>query len=222
MASSLFPAADRRKLNDSDSRRRLRSVQGKRKSVLVWFLVFVIVLMFVTHSTARSGAPFHEYLEWLGIALVGFCILGRMWCSIYISGNKREVIVDKGPYSVTRNPLYLFSAAGAAGVGLTSGSIVVGLLFAVITLAVFHVVVRSEESFLRTEFPETYEAYAARVPRWLPRMANWQDADWVRTRPANIVTTFRDSCWFLLAFPVFELIEYLQDIGFVSVLIVLP
>ncbi len=197
-------------------------MQSKRKSLLFWLVVFVTIQMFVTHSTTPSGAPFHEYLEWIGVALIAFCIIGRTWCSIYISGNKREVIVDKGPYSVTRNPLYLFSAAGAAGVGLTSGSIVVGFIFAAITLAVFHVVVRSEEAFLRTEFPQTYEDYAAHVPRWLPRMTNWQNADWVRTRPANIVTTFRDLLWFLLAFPVFELMEYFQDTGLVSVLIELP
>ena len=44
----------------------------------------------------------------IGIALVGISSLGRMWCSLYIAGDKDESLMTQSPYSACRNPLYFF------------------------------------------------------------------------------------------------------------------
>ena len=65
----------------------------------------------------------HELIEMTGIGLVIICIAGRMWSCLYIGSRKNRELVTTGPYSITRNPLYLFSTIGAAGIGLMFGSI---------------------------------------------------------------------------------------------------
>ena len=41
--------------------------------------------------------------------MILICILGRTWATLYIGGQKQRELVTKGPYSVVRNPLYLFT-----------------------------------------------------------------------------------------------------------------
>ena len=200
----------------------LQRVQKRRKLAIAAILATAVVLILFTHSRALSESGWHEAIDILGAAAIVLCILGRTWSSIYIAGSKRVRVVDTGPYSLTRNPLYVFSVIGALGVGLTTGSVVLGAALGLVTFLVFHMVILSEETFLRTQFGGDYADYAARVPRWLPKFSAWRGEEWVRTRPANILITFRDSCLFLLAVPAFEGIEYLQDIGTLPVLLVLP
>src|SRR3954469_5447769 len=55
----------------------------------------------------------------LGFALVTTATLRRLWSLAFISGHKNASLVQDGPYSCTRNPLYFFSAIGALGLGIT-------------------------------------------------------------------------------------------------------
>ena len=104
-----------------------------------------------------------------------------------------------------RNPLYLFTSIGAAGIGAQTGSVLLALLFAAGSLAVFQVVSRREEAFLAATFPADFADYAARVARFWPRLSLWQEADELRVKPHLVRRTFLDACLFLLAVPVADL-----------------
>lgn len=52
----------------------------------------------------------------LGLLLVGVATVGRLWCSLYISGHENSELITTGPYSLSRNPLYFFSLPGFAGI----------------------------------------------------------------------------------------------------------
>lgn len=79
---------------------------------------------------------------------------------------KNAVLTTSGPYSYTRNPLYLGSIIIGAGFAVAALNwwIVLGLF--VLFLAIYVPVVKSEEAFLRAQFPE-YDEYARRVPRFI-------------------------------------------------------
>src|SRR5579885_2718039 len=81
---------------------------------------------------------------------------------------KNEALATSGPYSYTRNPLYLGSILIAIGFAVAARSVWVWIVLAVFFSAVYIPVIRDEEAFLRSKFPD-FELYARRVPRILPR-----------------------------------------------------
>ncbi|WP_292067874.1 methyltransferase family protein [Brevundimonas sp. UBA7664] len=196
-------------------------VQRIRKGVLLIGIVVAVGVAGVSR-TIGGHTPFHEYLEDFGLAAITVCIVGRAWCSLYIGGRKKAEIVDRGPYSISRNPLYMFSFMGAFGIGARTGSIALACACLLIAVIVFRSTVSREERWLRATFGEIYAAYAARTPRFWPNVSRWRDPDVLEVRPGFFLTTLRDGLVFLLAVPVFESVEYAQTAGWVAALIRLP
>lgn len=199
----------------------LGRVQKIRKAVMGLGILAVLAVAVLTQS-AWGGGEFHELVEAFGLALIALCIVGRAWCSLYIGGRKKAEIVDRGPYSISRNPLYVFSFIGAFGVGAQTGSVTLALLFLAVTFAVFWFTVRREEAWLTEAFGAPYLAYVARTPRFGPDFSKWKDEGTLEIRPRFFLTTLRDGLVFLLAVPLFESIEKLQSIGWLAPLLHLP
>ncbi|BCJ92004.1 sodium:proton antiporter [Terrihabitans soli] len=192
----------------------LRLVQRLRKAALLILAVAAIaVLPFV--GSAWSEAV-HDGLETFGIGLMIVAITGRAWCSLYIGGRKLRALVTTGPYSVSRNPLYLFTFIGVFGLGLQTGAVLPAAVLACLTVAVFATVVPYEELALRGIFGPEYITYCARVPRYWPRFSTWQDSKRLEVEPATIVRTVADALPLLLAYPVMEAFEYLQNAGLID------
>ena len=74
-------------------------------------------------------------IEWFGIFAIILCIFGRTWTSLYIGGRKNRALLTKGPYSVVRNPLYVFSILGAAGAGAQLGSVISSVIIGLLVTA---------------------------------------------------------------------------------------
>jgi protein-S-isoprenylcysteine O-methyltransferase Ste14 len=81
---------------------------------------------------------------------------------------KNEDLATSGPYSYTRNPLYLGSILIGIGFALAARSFWIWVLLVAMFIAIYVPVIRSEEAFLRSKFPD-FELYARRVPRLAPR-----------------------------------------------------
>jgi protein-S-isoprenylcysteine O-methyltransferase Ste14 len=195
-------------------------VQTIRKIVLL-FAVATIGALFV-FGTSRWPQYWHERIEWVGLGLIFVCISGRTWCSLYIGGRKTSELVRLGPYSVSRNPLYVFSILGAIGVGAQFGGVLVAVLAGVFAWIVHVLVVMQEERLLLAEHGDRYRAYIADVPRFLPRFSRWRDVELLEVRPRAVVTTFFDACFFLAAVPIAEFFEYFQQTGAIHTLLTLP
>lgn len=195
-------------------------VQATRKTVLKVSGLVCLALLLVAGPWWGHGV--HRYMEAVGIYLVVLCILGRTLCSVYISGHKNTQIIDTGPYSVSRNPLYVFSFIGAVGVGAMFGSIVISVLFGAITWIVQRVVVAKEEAFLLSIHGSTYRDYIKRVPRFWPDFSIWKSDETIEVRTRGVLRSFVDASLFLFAIPIIEVLEYLKETGIMPVMFELP
>lgn len=200
----------------------LVGLQRTRKAVLLGGILLCIGFLLFGTSSWPGGTFMHETIEWIGIMLILIAIVGRTWCALYIGGRKAQVLTDSGPYSICRNPLYVFSILGGAGTGAQLGSIVMALVAGLTTWFVFLLVVRKEEEALVTLLGPAYEAYVQRVPRFIPNFSLWRDVESITVRPSLIVMTFLDALVFSLSIPLAEGIEYLHEQGFLLALVQLP
>lgn len=131
--------------------RRMRVPLGFVLAVLYWWLAHPALWSILCGS---------------GIAAAGLGV--RAYASGYV--RKNESLTTTGPYALTRNPLYLGSIIMAAGFAVTARSWLVLVLLCVMFFAVYLPVIRGEEAYLRSQFPEFAE-YERKVPRLLPRLA---------------------------------------------------
>lgn len=200
----------------------IADVQIVRKIVLVIAILIGILLFALTDARLQSGTFAYEMIKWSGIVAIVVCILGRTWCSLYISGRKIEQFVTVGPYSVSRNPLYFFSILGAAGAGAQLGSVLSCVFFGLLAWIVFYVVILQEERLMAERYGAEYAAYLASVPRLLPNPRLWRDLPTLTVMPPKVLRTFADAMLFLLVVPLAEGLGRLQDIGVLPVLLRLP
>jgi protein-S-isoprenylcysteine O-methyltransferase Ste14 len=194
----------------------LARYQAVRRAILAVIIVIAFTMMIFGGSV--HDELMHEYIETLGLLLILVGIGGRLWATLYIGGRKSAVVVSTGPYSITRNPLYLFSSIAAAGVGAQTGSYVVACSSMVLCAAVFHLVARREEQFLSATLGGEYLSYLQRVPRFLPNPLIYRDDAEVTFQTGKLRVTFVDGLVFLAAIPVLEAIEIAQESGAVPIL----
>lgn len=206
----------------SQPRFSLATMQLIRKVVLFFFAAGGLFIAVFADSTWPDGSIEHEGIELAGFFLIAFCIVGRTWCSLYIGGLKNKSLIDAGPYSITRNPLYVFSVIGAIGVGAQLGSVVIAILAGIVTWAVFYILIFSEERHLRDRFGASFRNYMVRVPRFFPNFRLWRDMESLTIKPGIVRATFIDACVFLLSIPICEGFDHLHDIGVVPVLFNVP
>ncbi|MFZ0663454.1 MAG: isoprenylcysteine carboxylmethyltransferase family protein [Acidobacteriaceae bacterium] len=107
--------------------------------------------------------------EFLAVSLA--LVVPGLWMRGYASGyvKKNAEVTMTGPYAFTRNPLYLGSMLIAFGFALAARGLWIAVALAVLFAVIYIPVIRSEEAFLRSRFAG-YDAYAAKVPRLLPRL----------------------------------------------------
>ena len=107
-----------------------------------------------------------------GSVIAGIGILIRAWAAGHI--HKFEKLTVTGPYSFTRNPLYLGSFFLAAGFAVASGVWWLALIVAVLYLCIYFPVIRVEEGDLRGRFGSEFDEFTSNVPMFFPRLFPWK------------------------------------------------
>jgi len=207
---------------DRQARGALSRYQAMRRLVLAALVLLLLALLLFGQSVFPPETVMHEGIEMFGVLLIFLGIVGRLWSTLYIGGRKSEEVVTGGPYSITRNPLYVFSSLAAAGVGAQMGSFVAMIGFGLICAVAFHVVILREERFLKAAMGAPYEAYLKRVPRFWPRLSLYQEGNTGSFRPRLLLNTLLDGLVFLVAMPFFESIDAAQLSGVLPVLFRIP
>ncbi len=78
-----------------------------------------------------------------------------------------DALITQGPFAWSRNPIYLAEALMLAGLGLAGPEAWPLVLAPVFMAAVWHLAISREEAHLAARFGQAWEAYRARVRRWL-------------------------------------------------------
>jgi protein-S-isoprenylcysteine O-methyltransferase Ste14 len=186
----------------------------------IFTAAFFLVVLAV--ESAHEGTLLSTLLFLIGLALVGAATVGRLWCSLYISGRKNTALITTGPYSLSRNPLYFFSLLGFAGIGFASETVTLGIVLAVAMLVSYPTVIRREEAVLRERFGTEFEAYCARVPRFLPNLSGYVEPEVYTVNPRLFRRTMLDVVWFIWFVGILEFVEALHEYHYLKPLFHLP
>lgn len=76
-------------------------------------------------------------------------------------------IETRGPYRVSRNPMYLGFLGICIGLGIAFDNLWIILLSPAVPILLTALVIKPEERYLEQKFGEEYVAYRNRVRRWL-------------------------------------------------------
>jgi protein-S-isoprenylcysteine O-methyltransferase Ste14 len=187
-----------------------------------WLVIAIWPALALSSPPASRPEWILEAAESIGVLCLVVCLVGRAWAAIYVAGRKNHELVTAGPYSLVRNPLYLFSFVGVIGIGLISGMATLIVLPAAAFALFYRIVVRREEAYLVRLHGARFADYARTVPRWIPNPFIWRDVPKLEVQPRLIAIHLRDSGLFFLAYVFFETCELLQSYGAIPVLLHLP
>ena len=181
------------------------------------FLPLIVLAVFVRPSwTVESSAAF--YIEFAGYLLLLAGLTIRIWCTFYIAGLKSKQLVTQGPYSISRNPLYIGTFLLAIGAGLCFENLLMLGFCGVIIVPVHAIVARREEAHLGARFGEQYQVYEKRVPRYWPRFSNYESPSSVMVSIRAIRRIAVDTVGVLLIPEIEDLLEMLHHEGVLPVL----
>ena len=174
---------------------------AKRLRLPLGFLLGITYLLFARPTPLTLGVGGV-------IALIGVVI--RAWASGYL--RKNDGLATAGPYSYTRNPLYLGSLIMGLGFTIAANRLVLGLVFATLFIGIYVPVMRVESATLAELFGDNYRRYAQAVPAFFPRLSPYRDENPMQTKfDASLYRRYREYqaaigfvvAWTLLALKAF-------------------
>ncbi|HMN47247.1 MAG TPA: isoprenylcysteine carboxylmethyltransferase family protein [Povalibacter sp.] len=177
------------------------------------FCLVIVALFLISRSAwhESSGTVAHV-LTPIGIVLAAIGALGRLWCSSYMAGNKNVQLVRVGPYSLTRNPLYVFSFLGGLGITITTETLTLPVLFMVWFAWYYRDVIQQEEVHLGDRHGARFVDYRASVPRFWPRLSGyWEPGRW-EVCPAALRRSLTEVVWFVIAAVIVHALHDLRDV----------
>ena len=186
------------------------------------FVAVVLLLMLFTASRWNLSATSVWVIDSVSLVLLLIACLGRVWCIMYIGGQKNTSVVAAGPYSMVRNPLYVFSFVGALGIVFMTHSIVISAILLIFYVGIYPFVVAKEEANLHGLFGEAYQDYCNKTPRFVPSLKLYSTDSKVPADVGRMEKSLFDSGCFVLAFIALSGIRLAHDSGLIPVLFKLP
>lgn len=102
-----------------------------------------------------------------GLMLWAFLLFKKHGNSILPTAPRASVLLRKGPYTFTRNPMYLGIALILLGIAFLMGTLPFFVAAGLFHTAVDRVHIPYEEFKLENQFGEAYRSYTARTRRWI-------------------------------------------------------
>ena len=147
-----------------------------------WLFIVLYGLLFLPSPELFTeqdfGAGFRCWPLCIGllITVLGQAIRGATIGLAYIvrGGKDKKVyaesLVTSGIFSHCRNPLYVGNILMLLGVGILANSLIYVGIIMPLFLFIYQAIVLAEENFLRGKFGTDFDAYCAKVNRWVPSL----------------------------------------------------
>jgi len=198
-----------------------RPSQRARRAILAVSCALGIGIFAVTDSWPDGGFV-HESIEVIGIALITICVLGRTWCILSSGKSTNFEMIEDGPYSVVRHPMYVFSIVGAFGMGAQTGGVTAALVSGFVTWAVLSAMSEMEDERMVELFGARYFYYMMRVPAFKPDFSLYRSQRSLIVRPRRVAVALLDATIFFVSIPIMELFDHFHATGILPTLFFLP
>jgi protein-S-isoprenylcysteine O-methyltransferase Ste14 len=187
-------------------------VRTQRILISRLFIIIIVVLILISRSRWEDSLV-GPGLFLAGAVLIGFAVVGRLWCSMYISGYKSGTLITEGPYSMCRNPLYFFSFLGAIGAGLATETFLIPICLLLAFAFYYPMVIKAEQKKLAGIHGEAFSDYCKKVPAFFPSFKLFKEPDEYTVKPKIFRKTLFEVLWFVVLLGVLEIKEGLTQAG---------
>jgi len=141
----------------------------------IWALIYLVLTLL-----ASVAYPWRQLIDlrsvFIGSALVIVGLVFSFWAAILFSREGTELnpmsetnkkLVIRGPFLVTRNPMYVGLVVTSLGIAVIVGSLPMFLVPVLVFATANWGHIPFEEAKMRRQFGAAYDAYIAKVRRWL-------------------------------------------------------
>ncbi len=138
------------------------------------FLIYILIMIGIHFILPVRQIIIGPY-RLIGVV---FLIFG-LWLNLWADGlfkkrnttvkplEKSSAFIVDGPFTFTRNPMYVGMASALLGEAILLGSVLVFAFPVLFMINVHYMYIIHEEPALSETFGESYEQYCRRVRRWL-------------------------------------------------------
>src|SRR6056297_1016083 len=179
----------------------------------LFFAAVLVIFCLGRNALARQTPVLSEVLFLFGATLVGIGVIGRAWSLSYIAGAKNKTLIVKGPYSLCRHPLYLFSFIGALGISFCTETLTVPAIILVCFALYYPFAIKKEELKMAARFGREYEYYAETVPIFFPSLRTFHEEEMRLINSKSFFRGLTSLIYFIVIIGLFELIESMQSLG---------
>ena len=179
-------------------------------------ILFLLILF--SHKNLEDIPAIADIIFICGITLVGIGTIGRIWCALYISGYKDRILVQSGPYSICRHPLYFFSLLGGLGIGLATETLTISVIILIGFILFYPLLMDHEEKSLSKIFGKEFQSYFQRTPKFFPKFSLFNTPEECNVGVKVFTRALIRSFFFIWMIGLLELIEGLQQSGILPTL----
>lgn len=140
-------------------------------------LIYVVVfgLGLLLQQIAPISIPLIAPVRAAALLLVAVGVLLVVWSNVLFRREHTSMVpvrptnalVIRGPYRLTRNPMYLGLLSIYIGTALWFGTAWAIILTPVVIVAVYFLAIAKEERYLEQKFGDAYRQYRTQVRRWI-------------------------------------------------------
>jgi len=160
------------RLGKGDKPERTRKIE--RLLMIMTYSMAAVQLLSVFFSSSLGAFGLPDVVRILGIVISSLGVVFFVLAVTAMQNNWRAGVdkeqntslVSNGIYRYSRNPAFVGFFLLYIGTALTVPNITI-VVFAVISIIVFHLQVLEEEKFLSSSFGESYDSYEKRTARYL-------------------------------------------------------